>query len=252
MVANDIPDDSNERTDAKGLAAMTAQILNFPGQSAAESTSTVTAEDYAQVASRLLASATARGFDPMVLAGAIVAAVDTQEARNAAHAVAKIENGLPSLRARSDYGDASELSRPIGIRVADPVEAFPQPAAQSEHCDKFRGTKYDRDLDVVAIAKLLRKDLKAARATTLVMLPAHVKISVTTSRYSMGCSLTVRIKGLREVEKWIGGDYLNGRTPLYLAAREACTKLMEAYLRDNSDTMTDYYDVNFAGDVVVD
>jgi hypothetical protein len=226
MVADDIPDDSNERTDAKGLAAMTAQILNFPGQQAAVEVAAPVASDYVQVATRLIESASVRGYDLTRLARAIVAAVDAQEARNAAHAVAKIENGLPSLRAHTPaYCDPS---------------------------NETRGTKYDRDLDVVAIAKLLRKDLKAARATTLVMLPAHAKISVTTSRYSMGCSLTVRIKGLREVEKWIDGDYHNGRTSLCLNIMQACRDLMNAYKRDNSDTMTDYYDVNFSGDVVVD
>jgi hypothetical protein len=139
MVADDIPDDSNTGTDVKGLAAMTAQILNFPGQQAIEETAPPVASDYVKVAGRLIESASVRGYDLTRLARAIMSAVETQEREARA---ARTE----SVKRQADYG----------------------------------------------------------------------------------------------------------RTPLCLAAREACTELMNAYKRNNSDTMTDYYDVNFSGDVVVD
>jgi hypothetical protein len=76
MVVSDIPDDSNERTDAKGLAAMTAQILNFPARNTStEEIAAPVASDYVQVATRLIESASVRGYDLTRLARAIMTAV---------------------------------------------------------------------------------------------------------------------------------------------------------------------------------
>lgn len=216
---------------------MTAQILNFPNRDNESQTGTAApaATDYVQVATRLIESAGIRGYDLQRLARAIMAEVARKERELREAAIEQVKRDV-------GYADASELS----------VSAKPTTQPEYRVVDKFRGAKYQSGLDVVQIAKLLRKDLAEARKTTLVMLPAHAKISVTTDRYSMGCSITVRIKGLRESEKWIDGDYRNGRTPLCLNVLTACQDLMNAYKRDNSDTRTDYYDVNFSGSVVVD
>ena len=230
MVGSDTPDDSTTPS-LEGLAAMTAQIFNFPSQptTVVKGIAAPMASDYVEVAQRLTASAAIRGYDLSRLARAVTAAADIAE-----------------REARA--AEITEVKREAGYTA--PV-ITPQP--EDRVVDKFRGAKYSSGRDVVEIAKLLRKDIKEARKTTLVMLPAHTTISVTTSRYSMGCSLTVRVKGLFEAEKWNDGDCRNGRTSLCLNIMEACTELMNAYKRDNSaSTLSDYYDVNFSGSVVVD
>lgn len=229
---------------------MTAQIFNFPSQPTTEpAPAEPVASDYAEVARRLTESAGIRGYDLRRLARAIMAAVDRQERETQDALFAKMRATPCNCGGIGCW--ECEPGKPCDCDRTECSECYPAPTPQPEYrvVDKFRGAKYQSGRDVVVIAKLLRKDIAEARNTTLVMLPAHATVSVTTSRYSMGCSITVRIKGLTIPEKWTSS---RNRTELCKNIKVACTELMNAYKRDNSDTMTDYYDVNFSGYVVVD
>lgn len=129
----------------------------------------------------------------------------------------------------------------------------------------FTGSKYDRDLDVTEIAKRVRKDIRAAVKAG--GLPMGTKTSVRISRFAGGCSLSVWIKELpgiaimnvRRMRLDIEEPHAchMNRDPeqmeLYSADGKRVKALVEgivdAYLRDRSDSMTDYFCVNFYGSV---
>lgn len=207
---------------------MSAQIFAFPGQP--QPSMTPTPEHYLRVAQGIVANCSSYNLDPKVLAGAIVAVAEAQAQQTAA---------------------MDELSESL----SNPAPAYCDPA------NAFRDSKYNRDLDVAEVAKLLRTDIAAARKDGSLALSAHAKVSVRIDRYSMGCSIDVVVRGCTPAELWNtpgmeshydGQDwtlYGGGRMPMRDAAHTRLTELMNAYKRDNSDSMTDYYDVNFAGHV---
>lgn len=116
-------------------------------------------------------------------------------------------------------------------------------------------------MDIADIAKRVREDIKAAiRGRSL---PA-IKSTVRVSRYSGGQSLTVTIcgvpKGLPvenherlafmadhpEVPEWnLPYGTREKHSPELLAVIEQVRAIVAVYNWDNSDTMTDYLDVNF-------
>lgn len=121
------------------------------------------------------------------------------------------------------------------------------------------GKKYEKGLDVAGIAKRVRADLKTAVAAG--ELPA-AKYSVTISRYAGGQSLSVRINGVPFAivnEERVRRDTLEPHTyhadTLFLHSergRELLGKveaIVAAYNFDGSDSMTDYFHVNFYGHV---
>lgn len=129
------------------------------------------------------------------------------------------------------------------------------------------GTKYNRDLDVRDIAKLVRADIKAAAGPVPHRLPAGFRAGVRISRYSMGRSIDVTIKAVPgvtvrnparvEFEETGGGIY-DGRMPEEArfvhtaearAILEAVKDIVDAYNFDGSDVQSDYFHVNFYSDV---
>ncbi len=149
---------------------------------------------------------------------------------------------------------------------ADNVIAFPNRMAQvaeEKRIARGEGTKYERYLDITKIAKLVRADLK-------VQLPGYM-FSVRTKRFSGGQSLTVDIKGLPEGVvllneahlAWekdhphdIYQSYPEEARSRYSADVKAAIQVIHdivgAYNHDRSDTMTDYFDVNFYTHIGVD
>lgn len=123
----------------------------------------------------------------------------------------------------------------------------------------YRGSKcIDKYRDVVDIAKDLRGDIKAARTAGDLILPAHAKVSVACDHYSGGQSIHVVIKNLTPIELWDDPrpdpNYRDGRltgtrSALRRTAEAKLTELMDAYNYNNSDPITDYYDVGFSGHV---
>ena len=119
------------------------------------------------------------------------------------------------------------------------------------------GSKFDPTLDIKDIAKELRKDIKKLVKAGFF---TGMKVSVRISRYSMGQSLNVTII------KW-DGDIMNAdfvqandedRTKLnrYVPRAAKALAVLKAFAGsrnyDNSDSMTDYYDVNYATSVTFD
>lgn len=122
----------------------------------------------------------------------------------------------------------------------------------------FSGAKYNRDLDVKEIAKLVRKDIAAEiKAGTL----AEVKCSVRIERFSMGRSIDISVV---EVPDWMqiwdrefvrfdvehkSMAFYEGEryTPAAKATLRALERILQSYNRDDSDCMVDHFDVHFYG-----
>ena len=125
------------------------------------------------------------------------------------------------------------------------------------------GSKFERGLDVVEVAKRVRADIADLVASG--GLPA-ARYSVRTSRYSMGRSLDVTISDVPFIlsnEERVRYDWESPHAamptpvlPRYSDAARALLASVEAivaaYNFDGSDTMSDCYHVNFYGDVGFD
>lgn len=95
------------------------------------------------------------------------------------------------------------------------------------------GSKYNQELDIKSIAVLIRADIKA-------QLPA-VKASVRIERYSLGQAIHIEVKTQVPV-------YAYGRTMTEpaKALRAKVQAICDSYNYDDSDVMTDYFNVNFS------
>jgi hypothetical protein len=118
----------------------------------------------------------------------------------------------------------------------------------------FTGKKFDRSMDIKEVARLVRKDINAAKRAGL--LPRSMKISVAISRYSMGCSLSIVVRewpGRVVNPAWCLGHILDphgmARAPRLTEQGnrwiEALEALANEYNYDRSDSTTDYYDKAF-------
>jgi len=118
----------------------------------------------------------------------------------------------------------------------------------------FKGQKFDGTLDVKEIAKLVRQDIK--KAIKEKKLP-QAKYSVTIDRYSMGQSIRVEIskveshKLMLNTERVMSDHNSNeyNTLPMYSVEGKRVLNtvqdILDDYNRDNSDTMSDYYNVHF-------
>ncbi len=118
----------------------------------------------------------------------------------------------------------------------------------------YRGAKFEDGRDVKETAKLVRQDLKAAvKAGEL----PDTKYRVFIDRYSMGCSLDVHVGPvpfpihevsfvMSDPHQFFEGERWTARARLVFQRVE---KMVRAYKRDDSDSMTDYYSVNFSDHV---
>lgn len=124
---------------------------------------------------------------------------------------------------------------------------------------EFRGSKFNRDLDVAEIAKMARKDIAAEIKDG--NLPAGLKASVKISRFSMGQSITVSVTAIPawfriwdrkfvafEIETegrvCYSGERYSSECRAMLRRLE---RVLNAYNRDDSDSTTDHFDVHFYG-----
>lgn len=109
-------------------------------------------------------------------------------------------------------------------------------------------------------ARWIRDDLKAAAKTCALL--RGVKVSVTSDRYSMGQSVTVTLapswRVLNPAKVYAEGRDFRTRTdlPVHNARADRLVRWVamaaRLYLRDRSDSLTDYYNVNFALSVDID
>lgn len=121
------------------------------------------------------------------------------------------------------------------------------------------GSNYQatRHLDLAQVAKLIRADIKEARADPGSPVPPDAKIRVRIERYSMGQSIDVTLDAMPDTWTYVapgtGPDYGNvyptngGYSGQCQAAIDAVRGIVESYNRDNSEPMTDYSDVKFFG-----
>lgn len=142
-------------------------------------------------------------------------------------------------------------------------ESRPMPA-YCEPRNEVKGCKYEanRGKSRAELAKLMRADIKAAVARGL--LPKGLKVSVRSDRLSIDIKVTAIPDGQRLYNpEWVlatnnfsdfasrwavpGGEY----APEVAAWVETLKGIHGAYNRDNSDSMTDYFDVNFYGHVEI-
>jgi hypothetical protein len=123
------------------------------------------------------------------------------------------------------------------------------------------GNKYEatKGADLADIAKLVRKDIKAAVATG--KLPAGLKASVRIDRFSGGQSLDVTVteyagpvlnpaRVAAERKNPHDSHYLEPwMHPTAAAVENTLKAIVGAYNFDGSETMVDYYHVRFYGSV---
>jgi hypothetical protein len=124
----------------------------------------------------------------------------------------------------------------------------------------FVGSKYNETshLSISEKAKLIRAELKTAYP--------KVKFSVTTSKYSGGCSLDVEIKAVdsnpfspeyneflssnKQLDEW---NFSKEKySAVFLAMKTNLKSIVEQYNFDDSDTQSDYYSVAFYSHIRVD
>jgi hypothetical protein len=134
------------------------------------------------------------------------------------------------------------------------------------YCDpnnEKKGNKYEetRNLDIKEIAKMIRKDIKEAiKAGDL---PKGLKTSVKIERFSGGQSINIRVKkyeGKMYSEKYVQHHIQNPHQGFFGDRYEIGLKntlktledILQSYNRDNSDSMSDYFDVRFYGHADVD
>jgi hypothetical protein len=153
------------------------------------------------------------------------------------------------------------------VHVGDTKPATPEsPKYVPAYCDpknETRGAKYDRDRRPKECAAAFRADVKAAqKAGTL---PRDLKVSVRYRSFSGGSSIDV------EIVKMPAGVPIYNRERLVFETEhpheppprvpwmseeasvlvEQLKRMMNAYNRDNSDTMVDYFDVHFYSHVEI-
>jgi hypothetical protein len=109
--------------------------------------------------------------------------------------------------------------------------------------ETFIGLKYREEyVDIIQIKNLIKKDINEAIETKV--LP-HMKLSITTQRFSGGVSLTIIMKS---VPFHVFEMRENGSGDLTLEAQKVQKKLEEianAYRKSEYDVISDYYSTNF-------
>jgi hypothetical protein len=129
---------------------------------------------------------------------------------------------------------------------------------------KLIGTKYNQSLRTTEIATLIRQEIKAAVKSG--MLP-KAKYSVRSAHFAGGSSIDIAIKAPsftimnpKRIELEVRDPRFQWQTyesePRYTAEASSTLKKIEGMLAsynfDDSDSMTDYFHVNFYGNVKFD
>lgn len=206
--------------------------------------------------------------------------IDFTQFRNNQRAEAKAAE-LDEAKAAREARERKELADALGGTlgahiIADVVtdlrsqeaERRPMPA----YCDpsnETRGSKYDatRDLSPREVSARIRQDIKEAQKRGEIEKGA--KISVRMDSYSGGWSVDVRVTDLPEgfrvtsvpYASWVkqfGTSKLapmahrDTRSDAYNALISKLESIRNAYNRDNSDSMVDYFDVRYYGSAGID
>lgn len=144
-----------------------------------------------------------------------------------------LEAGIKQLEAELASGDTSEARNRPGQFFDDRAGA--------------KGEKYIGSRPNKEVAVDIRRDLKSAQESG--ELPAGLKFSVKMG--SGGSSITVTVKGISNprVRDDLGRDVTS---PEAKAVYDKVDRITNAYNRDNSDMMTDYFDTDYYGFVNIE
>lgn len=131
--------------------------------------------------------------------------------------------------------------------------------------NKFVGKKYEAGLDVKEIAKRMRADIKQAIRTGEIA--EGVKTRVRIERFAGGCSIDIRVTDVPfpvYSEEYFEEAYCAGGLDNIMRPRDeqfstemretlsVLNRIHASYKRDNSDIQSDYFDVNYYGQVELD
>ena len=144
-----------------------------------------------------------------------------------------LEAGIKQLEAELASGDTSEARNRPGQFFDD------RPGAKGE---KYIGRRPNKE-----VAVDIRRDLKSAQESG--QLPAGLKFGVKMG--SGGNSITVTVKGISNprVRDDLGRDVTS---PEAKAVYDKVDRITNAYNRNNSDMMTDYFDTDYYGFVTIE
>jgi hypothetical protein len=166
------------------------------------------------------------------------------------------------------YGSTTEAyhllpeydAAPWEVDSLDQVAAVIVKAEQAKAAEEARtagmGSVYREQghLNIVEIAKRMRVNLRNAQSVG--MLPEGATFSVTTDRYAGGQSVDVEVRGMPDswtYEPAEPGQFGHGRySEAAQATMGAIKQMLAEYNRDNSDSMTDYFDVWFHAGVTIE
>ena len=200
-----------------------------------------------ETADRVLLEADAERAKAMLGRGGLTA-YETLWAKDkiAAHSEAKMKEQLAyeakrdqALGAKAaDIADAvSERDEPVAPKAGTPGPTFDSRSG-------FKGPKYQGYRPVKVVAQDVRRDLKDAVANG--ELPQGLKFSVKSDNRGTN-AVRVRVSGVARTRDDYGR--LTGEAK---AVYDKVDSIVNAYNRDNSDIMTDYFDVDYYGTVQLD
>ncbi|WP_142850693.1 hypothetical protein [Telmatospirillum sp. J64-1] len=198
------------------------------------------------------------------------------EEKQAAAAKLQAEQALARRQAGYDAVGREPLAMYMIDAMATLIEKAEKKARDERpspaYCDpanEVRGAKYDatKGLSRKEIAARIRADIKEAQKAGKI--DKGVKVSVRTSTYSGGGSIDLTVTALPESFRlwspeyvaWVQENphdpyppfaYTDQRSGEYNALMETLRSIQQAYNRDNSDSMSDYFDCRFYGDVSLD
>ena len=189
--------------------------------------------------------------------------------------IAKRQQKIQHLRDLINHPRTGEAERDTAhrmlARILAKASTLDYEAAGITYADRrVYGAKYGqtRGLSLAQIAKLIRADirlaLKVAKATSapgaltvhdpFAATPDGLKITVRTKTYSGGGSIDIVVRNIpdqwgwvKEIDLW--GDMREVASPELKVLADELKAISDAYNYDGSDTMTDYFDVNFYGRV---
>jgi hypothetical protein len=112
---------------------------------------------------------------------------------------------------------------------------------------KIQGSKYSGFKPAAEVAKLIRAEIKDAKATGL--LPKELKVSVRSSSFAGGQAIDCTLSGLPVETVWQYDSVYN--TKIYTqAAKEICEiveDIRNQWNLDRSESQVDYFDVMYYG-----
>lgn len=185
---------------------------------------------------------------------------DEKTKANAAAEKKRTETKIRTLAGTLGGSPAAYIVAEVMVDCAEKQKVYRPMPAYCDPANEFRGLKYDatKDLSNREIAQRIRADIKALK------LAKGFKISVRSDYRAINIAVMAVPDDFRlltdKAASWfkqfpgreLPGYYADRFGPDYRALIDALQDIMNAYNRDNSDSMTDYFDKRFYGFVKID